>query len=211
MESIFSLFINNLYITIIVIIYFCLYIFILSYFRNKRGNKRIFTSIINIQKNTLDAKDFIKKASIVFEKFIQKNAFAKKEYTSLQDVIENIIYYSETRNVKLLKNEYGIDISNDEKEKIYSFLDVIKSDYPYDILGQYDKQIILNLVKSINNDDKQSTENFINQIIKELFNKSKKINEQTKFNTVTVIISVVGIILTIFFGIQSIVKWWYVA
>jgi len=202
----FQLFIDNIFMIFLFIIYICLFIFLMTLLRNSSGNKKLFSSITNILKYSSDAKAFISRANIVFEKYIQKNAFAKKEYTSLQDVLENIIYYLETRNKKELENYYGVIINDEEKNKVYSFYQIIKTDFPYDILNQHDKDLIINLIKSIDNNDTQTTENVINQLIKELFNKTKKIHEQAKTNIYTIIISIIGIFLTIFFGIQAIIK-----
>jgi hypothetical protein len=176
------------------------------YYRNRRGIKKLFSSVINILRNSNDVKIFISKVNIVFDKYIQKNSYAKKEYTSLQDVIENIIYYSETRNKQVLEKYFGIILSEEEKEKVYSYYNIIKTDLPYDILELYDKDLIINLSKSIKSNDSQSIENVINQLIRELYLKNKKIQKQSKINTMMIITSVVGIILNIIFGILSIKK-----
>jgi len=202
----FIFFSNNMFTTIIIIVYICLYFFIIIYFRNRSGEKKLFSSIINILKNSKDEKTFYLKANVVFGKYIQKNSYSKKEYTSLQDVIENIIYYSETNKRKILEKYFGIVISEEEKDKIYSFYNLIKTDFPYDILEQYDKELIKNLYKSIDNNDKPTRENLINQLIKEIHVKNKKIQKQSKSNTIMLIISIVGIILNIVFCILSIVR-----
>jgi len=205
-ERVLQIFIENVFSIIMIIILIINYIFILNYSRDTNARKKLFSAIIGILKESSEEKIFISKASLIYEKFIQKNSFAKKDYTSLQDSLENIIYYSETNDKKLLKKSFGIILTDEEKEKLYSFYIVLKEEFPYDILEKYDRELIKNLSNCIEKTDIQMWNNAKNQIIKEIYTKNKKINEQGKHNIISYIFSTVSIIIAIFFGIQTLLK-----
>jgi hypothetical protein len=164
--------------------------------RDKKANKNFFLTIINMLKESSTENIFITRANIIFNKYIEKYASVRKEYTSLQDVVEEIICYIEKGDVK---------VTDEEKDKIYSIREIIKTEFPYDKLEKYDKNLIINLYNSVSNNDTKSTESYINQLIDEIYAKDKKIYEQTRMNRFTISISIIGVIITIIFGIKAII------
>lgn len=190
----------------IVVIY--LYIFFVVYHRrykrlNQLADLHLYRMINSIYKQNLSIEDSYTQ---LLTNYLIHIKYSTNKDNNLQDSLEKTIYCFDTYSDKKFRYYFG----EDKKEEIRSFiimlLNYIKINYPFSKTPQKEAALLKIVKEALEKENKELGINAINQLSEEIEIKGKSQIKLETQNKISTIISIVGVILTIFFGIISFLK-----
>lgn len=129
-----------------------------------------------------------------------------KSIPSLLDMLEQIIYLCDINTDKSFKSSVGEDKDINIREQCIILREIIKEKEPFSSLPTKEAILLTNIRISVQESNLSLCDAILEQLSTEIVNKELVMKKQERNNKNTSVISVVGIILTIFFGFLSIVK-----
>ena len=139
-----------------------------------------------------------------YEKLCQDNP--NNNYTSILDLLETIIYYYDSYPDKVFKNIFS-QIKNPKVRNFMLEMTLyIKSKNPFISIPRKEADLMQAIKDALDNSNKSLGINALSQLSQEVATKEKLIIKKNKENQRANIVSIVGVILTVFFGILSIMR-----
>ena len=192
-----------LILAVIVLIYF--YAFVYLVLRMRSSNERIVkmhNAIISVYQNCDDISAGILQLEVNYKQIIQKTRDNKD--TSLIDTLESIIYYYDTFSDNNFNSFFKHEKDSNIRSFIYEVYCTIKRDNTFASVPAKEAQLLKTLSTAIDNNNIDLGQNTLKQLSDEIINKEMIIRKKEKENRLAIIVSIVGILLTLFFGILSI-------
>jgi len=131
-------------------------------------------------------------------------SFPSGDYTSVLDLLETIIYYYDTYSDKEFKRLLKGEKNNDIRAFIMEVCVFIKNDNPFISSPPKEAEMMRTIKDALHNNNTKLGINSLIQLSREVETKEKLLAKKEKENQIATIISVVGIILTLFFGFFSV-------
>ena len=170
--------------------------------------KRFYMIIYHIyyNNNNYSIQDLYEQINLNYEKLCQEDILENK-YTSVLDLLETLIYNIDAFDndkdfKKFFKNERNTEI----RRFIIEICSYIKSINPFISISKKEADLLQSMQNALINNNESLGMNSLLQLSEEILYKEKVIIKQEKDNKRTTILSIVGVILTIFFGIISIIQ-----
>ncbi len=117
-----------------------------------------------------------------------------------------MIYEIDTIGDKRFSQRYSIEVQNDTRNRIIGIISIIKERNPFVSLSSKEANLLINLHHSIESGNKDLGHTILKQLSDEMEILESNIRIQAKRNNTSYIIAAIGIVLTIFFGILSFVR-----
>ena len=137
-----------------------------------------------------------------YEKLCQSNP--NNNYSSVLDLLETIIYYYDSCPNTIFKSIFRQEKKTAIRNFIMEMCLYIKSINPFISLPQKETDLMQSIKDALENDNKSLGLNLLRQLSQEILIKEKLLIKKDKENQRAVMISIVGIVLTVFFGFFSI-------
>lgn len=139
-----------------------------------------------------------------YEKLCQSKP--NNSFSSILDVLETIIYYYDSCSDDIFQK-----IFKKEKNPIVRAFTLhmclyIKEMNPFISIPRKEADLMQSILDSIDNNNKSLGTNSLKQLTQEIANKEKLISKQEKDNKRANIVSILGLCLTVFFGLISIIQ-----
>lgn len=169
--------------------------------------KKIFNSLGNIlltyyQDDSVLA--CVEEIKLIFKHIINKNNDLKRNYTSIDILLEKYLIELNDRNHNLI----ALNIEDTDMLKIY-ILKVIKEfkkNNPMEQIKGANNILLNQLIESVDNDDSDKFYEIVNQLAIEIKTMQDNILEKDKNSKKQDVISKVGIILSIVFGVMTFIQ-----
>lgn len=190
----------------LLVVIIVLYILAFYYCIIKSGDKdikmkRFHRAIISIYGRDLSVKESLEQLVVNYNKIFQSSN--KSTASNMLDLFESIINCYDTYTEKQFKNKFKT-VKNEEVEKFIIVLhkEIINSD-PFISLPSKEASFLKTIKEAIEKNNHDLANNSLDQLSKELIAKEKSFMKKEKENQVTTMISIIGVILTVLFGILS--------
>lgn len=160
--------------------------------------KTVYLAIINIYDKKISIEKSIEQLYISFNYINNRNNNLKLEkylenYIALYDTM------SEEKFERVLKNAKN----NDIREFIIELLNYLHNKNPFYQLNETEASILTNIKNFAKEKNSDHIKHQIKELAKELRKKDEIISKANKANRISFIVSIIGVVLTIFFGILS--------
>ncbi len=200
--------IDNFILIIILVIVLFIYVYVVLYLliRQTNSNDRIIkthSAIVSVYKNCKDINTSIPQLEVNYKKIMQKTGNNKD--TSLIDTLESILYYYDTYTDRNFKGFFKHEKDSSIRAFIYEIYSTIKSDNIFASVPAKEAQLLKSLSTAIDHNNIDLGQSALNQLSDEIVNKEMIIKKKEKENRLAMTVSIVGVLLTFFFGILSIV------
>lgn len=160
---------------------------------------RTIRSILDV--GSLDVEELYKQSLMNFKIINQTFLFLKP--TSYIDILEQIIYYYNSCSDSHFKSVFR-DNKNDEVRnaclKLYTY---IVDAAPFSNLPETQATLLKNIKDAMLKGNIELGKVALKQLTEELIDSERQLEKQERINKITVILSIVGMLLTIYFGIAS--------
>jgi len=164
--------------------------------------RRFYNAIVNIYEKDLELDACFLQLKLNYDKLSQ--SFPSGDYTSVLDLLETIIYYYDTYSDKEFKRLLKGEKNNDIRAFIMEVCVFIKNDNPFISSPPKEAEMMRTIKDALHNNNTKLGINSLIQLSREVETKEKLLAKKEKENQIATIISVVGIILTLFFGFFSV-------
>ena len=172
--------------------------------------KNFYKAVCNVYKTynetykeiTID--DLFVQLNLNYEKLCQ--TYPSNTYTSILDLVKTIIHYYDIFSYKLFKRFFRVEKNQEIRELMVEICNYIVNINPFISVPKKEADLLYSIKDALENDNCSLGMTSLMHLSQEIDNKEKLLKKQEKQNKLTTIISIVGIILTIFFGVLSFIK-----
>lgn len=169
--------------------------------------KKIFNSLGNIlltyyQDDSVLA--CVEEIKLIFKHIINKNNDLKRNYTSVDILLEKYLIELNDRNHNLIA--LNIEDTDMLKTYILKVIKEFKKNNPMEQIKGANNILLNQLIESVDNDDSDKFYEIVNQLAIEIKTMQDNILEKDKNSKKQDVISKVGIILSIVFGVMTFIQ-----
>lgn len=198
---------NNIMVFIfafMLVIYIAFFCYIYSTKKDMRLRSFYFI-IENIYNRNLPIKESCEQLNLDYEKYCQE--VKNIGFTNILDLLETMIYYYDSRTDKFFERFLKVNKKDEIRNFLMKLYNYIKTENPFLSAPLKEASLMKTLKEAIAINDSVLGVNTLMQLSTEIELKEKSIRKQRKLNELSMIVSGIGVVLTIVFGIISIVKW----
>ena len=168
--------------------------------------KGFFRAVNSIVNNSEDLNKGINEIKLNFRKLAEKNPSHKEIIRNPTDLMEELIYNVDNFETKNFKEKFGFEITNETRAKILEFITKLKVENPYVSLPPKEGNLLSLIQQSLETNNKEMGLNALSQLAEEIEILDTNIRVQEKRNVNAYIVSVVGVLLTVIFGILTLIQ-----
>lgn len=200
-------------IILILLIYICAYILVNFYSKKNYENmfiKRFHNATYSIYENEatdvglLDDEDYVfNQLNLNYEKLYQ--VFPNNQYMSILDVLQTLVNYYDCCSDSEIKKFFKIKKDLQFRDFMMNMCLYIKQKNPFLSIPPKEANLMQLIMNALDENNKSLGKSSLDQLSQEIEAKEKVMSKMDKTNRFTTIISIVGVILTIFFGIVSVI------
>lgn len=172
----------------------------------KSLKQKFFVAIISVLNNTENEEDRIKQLNLNFKKLSESYSNYSSELKSSLDLLEDMIFAIDTLGELKFEKQYGIKVTNDIRNKIIRIIEKMREQNPFVSISSKEANLLINLNHAIESRNKDLGHTILKQLSDEIEILESNISIQDNRNKNSYIIAIVGIILTIYFGIFALIK-----
>lgn len=210
---------TDIFIIVFMIVFMVLYllsfyIIILKRDIQRRFLRRFHNAVCNIHEKILyalqessgpipDHTYWFEQLNLNYEKLCQTNP--NNNYTSILDLLETVIYYYDSYPDNMFKSIFRREKEAEVRNFMVDMCFYIKSRNPFISIPQKEADLMQSIMDALDNNNRSLGINSLRQLSQEVATKEKLIIKKDKENQRANIVSIVGVILTVFFGILSLI------
>lgn len=185
---------------IVAIFYIPLGLMAIRVARQKRARKEFFHGMLSILQRVEDNEDAVEQIYIVYKKLSERHPYVSSRYKNAADFSEDLFCRSEAFGQKRFKEAYGFELAGEETDRIVEVISIMKSRQPFSsVSSKYGN--LLNMIKhAFDTSNTDLGVNNLRQLADDIEVLESTIESQGKRNQISIIVSIVGVILTIVFG-----------
>lgn len=161
----------------------------------------IYTEANNASNNQPSLDYLFEQLNLNYEKLCQTNP--NNNYSSILDLLETIIYYYDSYSNTIFKNIFRQEKEPAVRNFIMEICLYIKNINPFISVPRKEADLMQSITDALENNNKSLGQNSLKQLSQEILTKEKSLIKKDKENQRANIVSIVGIVLTIFFGLLS--------
>ncbi len=223
MENLFEFFnknIGDMALSIVAAIYASVsYFFLTRVYKKKEKNKDVKTTKEKEQFFKALYKGLVSSTIVNYEDLkyiylgvrevshVDEDTLKKWLYSFIVSIIdqEKMILNIDSEEAKTLDN-LGKDKINEFKNIIKEYIKTLEEKSPFSDLPESEKSILNDMLSSLKHNDNDILKKKVNEISILLKSKNEIIEKTVKYNRWSIPLAVVGVILTIFFGVMTFIK-----
>lgn len=155
-----------------------------------------YKSVLSVYKECHVLEDALEQLSLNYK------LGATKDLTLL-DMLEQLIFYYDTYSDKNFKYRFGETKDTKIRSFILDIYKLLKQKEPFSSVTSKESNLLKNINDAIIKNNTDLGLSTLQQLAEEIANKEKTIKKKEKENQVATIVSIVGVVLTIVFGLLS--------
>lgn len=192
---------------IVALFYIPLILMLLRVLKQKRARREFFHALLSILERVKDDSAAVEQIQIVFKKISERHTHVSSTYRNATDFVEDLLYRVEAFGPKKYKDAYGFEFSDSQKDRVANAIRLMKTRQPFSsVSSKYGN--LLNMIK--HGFDTENTElgvSNLKQLAEDIEVLESTLDTQSKRNQLSIVVSVVGVILTLVFGALTVVQW----
>ena len=196
----------ELYVTIMMLVLAVLYsyFFYLNLKRSqvKRTRRQFFRAVTSVLKNNDDEDNCIRQINMNFKNLSTKSSNIKNSV----DLLEEMAFNIDTLTENSFSSRYGIEVTSEIRGRIIRIIEMMKEKNPFDSLSPKEANLLESLKHALETGNKDLGRTLIKQLSDEMEILETNITIQNDKNKNSYVIATVGIVLTIYFGVLSLLK-----
>lgn len=201
----------EIYFAVGVYLFLCGYILVFCLFFWKEDKKRrcihLFHNAVlsvykrNASRNPYRFKDITEQLTLNYNKIFQSEKESNR--IMLLDMIDQMIFYYDSYSDTRFKKMLHAEKENGVRQFLFAVSSHMKGNDPFASLPAQEATLLKNISDAIYSNNTELGKTAIEQLSTEILNKEALIRKQERNNQITTMMSIVGTVLTVFFGIAS--------
>ena len=201
-----SVFDKGFVFALIVILFYTPMIFLFfKTLKQKRARKYFFRAVVSVLGRFNSDEEAAAQIRTTYHKLSERFTHIPKIYRSTKDFVEDFMVRIDTLGDKDFKDLYGMDLNDDQKRRLCGIANMFRARDPFASVSNKFSNSLNSLSSALTLGNKELGIVSLRQIADEIEVAERTIKTQEKITQISVIVSAVGVILTLVFGVISIV------
>lgn len=172
----------------------------------KIARKRFYLGVTSVFENCSDDSECIPQIQMLYKRLSERYSSLSENIRSSTEMIEDLICSIDTSNQEQFKEKFGIERPLQIRSRIINTLNLMKNLQPFSSLSSKEGNLLNMLKHAIDTQNPDLAKNTLSQLADEIEVLEGSLRAQSKRNQVSFVISIVGVILTVFFGIIAFIQ-----
>lgn len=163
-------------------------------------------AIINLtEPSAWDIQKVYDKLNIIFQKLLEVHPIMRKKFKNSIDFYEDFLFYIESRPINYAYfNVKAMNVAL--KSRVFELANLARAENPFASISPREANLLQLLSNAIKTDNKDLGITTLKQLVQQIELTNSDLYSQKKRNNISYILAIVGFILTIFFGIISLIS-----
>lgn len=195
------------FILIVVLFYIPLLLMMVRMMRQKRARREFYHALLSILQRVLDDNAAVEQIQIIFKKISERYPHVSSTYKNAMGFVEDLLYRVEAYGEKQYKDAYGLDYSAEQKDRVVNIIAIMKQRQPFSsVSSKYGN--LLNMIKhAFDTSNPELGTSNLRQLADDIEVLESTLDTQAKRNQMSIVVSIVGVVLTLVFGALTVVQW----
>jgi len=172
----------------------------------RRLEKTFFRAVISVLNNSQNDQECIEQLEINFKKMREKNPSSSSEAKASLDFLEDMFHYYDTLGEKTFKTRFNLEVTTEIRNRIVNIMNEMKRRNPFASLSRENANLLNDLKHSIESGNIELGTRTIRQLAEEIKIKESNVSIQERRNRNSLVIAVIGAVLTLFFGLFTFIS-----
>ncbi|MBS1526420.1 MAG: hypothetical protein JST19_12270 [Bacteroidetes bacterium] len=182
---------------------FIAYIWPYPQIRIYKLKRSFFRAILQVTAINIDNGQSWEELKLDYKRLIKRSSKFKDQYRNISDLLEEFLYHYDTEGAQSLNLMTNIASTNATRAKVVMLIRIARSENPFLGIPNKEANILMMLSQALTDNNIELGKNSLIQLSQEIEKTTTMLETQEKRNITAYIISIVGVILTIVFGIIS--------
>ncbi|EPZ7321325.1 hypothetical protein ACXR5E_004004, partial [Vibrio mimicus] len=194
-------------ILIVMIFYVPLLMYMLKTVKQKRSRSEFFRATSSIIERVECDESAVKQIQMIYKKLTERFPFVRSTYKSAPDFLEDYLCRIESFGNKRFKSAYNFELTDPQKDRLVKIIELMKSQQPYSTVSSKYGNLLSMLDHAFHTSNVDLGKTNLRQLSDDIEVLEATIDQQSKTNLVSLVISIVGVILTLVFGALTVVQY----
>lgn len=167
--------------------------------------KRFFNGVNSVFERNSDNVKCIPELLTLYNRLMVKFPGAEKNYENLLEIVEDLLYYCDTRSKDNLKKQYGVEFDQIQRGRIVEIIYHLKNQNPFSSTSSKFNGLLMQINQAFELNNSPMGKSSLLQLSEDINLIENNLRSKEKDNLRSYIISIVGTILTIIFGVVSLI------
>lgn len=195
---------GSMYVTVLAF-YIPLLFYIRSRANQRRAEQAFYKGVAAIFDNSAEGEDLIAEIGILYKRLSERYAELTKRFRSPAELLEEFIVGIDTLDDRAFKQRYRMERPLPLRPRLLETLKNLREQSPFASLSSKEANLLSTLINAVESGNPELGKSVIKQLAEELEITGANLRSQNQKNTISFIVSVVSVLLTVFFGIVSFV------
>lgn len=186
-------------------LYFWLLFKIRGRSRLRRSERRFYQGVLSIIDNSTIAADYTAQIGILYRRLSETQPYLAKSFRSPIELLEELVVKIDTLTDAEFKTFYKVEKPSVYRAKLIECLIELKRVNQFSLISSKEANLLQTVLGSLQSGNKELGERSVMQLAEELEVLESKLRTEGRKNTTSFIVTVVSAILTVFFGVLSLV------
>lgn len=186
-------------------LYFWLLFKIRGRSRLRRAERYFYQGLLSIIDNTEAAADYTGQIGMLYRRLSETQPYLAKNFRSPIELLEELLVKIDTLSESEFKDFYKVEKPSAYRAKLVDCLGELKRVNPFSLISSKEANLLQTVLGSLQSGNKELGERTVMQLAEELEVLESKLRTEGKKNTTSFIVTVVSAVLTMFFGLLSII------
>lgn len=195
---------GSMYVTVLAF-YIPLLFYVRSRANQRRAEQAFYTGVAAIYGNATPEEDLVAEIGILYKRLSERYTELTKRFRSPAELIEEFLVAIDTLDDRAFKQRYRMERPLPLRPKLLETLKNLREQSPFASLSSKEANLLSTLTSAVESGNPDLGKSVIKQLAEELEITGANLRSQGQKNTISFIVSVVSVLLTVFFGIVSFV------
>lgn len=172
--------------------------------QKKRARKAFFRALLTILERDQDDLQCVPEIFMMYKKVLELHPSVRDSYRSAVNFVEDFLFRADSYAPNRFKYIYGLDVSQDIRKRIVNIVGLMKQTEPFSSVSSKYSGLLSMLNHALDTNNVDLGKSMIDQMADDIEILERTIYSQQRTNLASIIVSVVGLILTIVFGVVAI-------
>lgn len=189
--------------------YIPLFVFMIKRKDMKRAKKKFFRGVISVFENCQEDKECVSQISLLYKRVSSKYNGITQEMRSTTDFMEDFLFTIDTIDAKDFKLSYDKEISKEFRQRVVNCINIMKQLQPFSSISSKEANLLNVIKQGIEMKNEELAINSLEQLADDIEIMEEGLRKQSNKNSNSFTLSIIGLVLTIFFGVVSIISMMY--
>lgn len=190
---------------IVVLFYIPMLLLLLKRFRQKQARRLFFVAVKSILDRVPEDSQALEQVVIAYRKLSERFPHIALHYRSPRDFIEDYLFRTDSLGESGFKSAYSFAVDKPLQQRMFNIISALRDRDPFAALSSSYGNLLSLIKQAVHSNNAELAQSSLKQLADELEITEKTIRSQDRRNTIAIVVSVVGAILTIAFGALSLV------